>query len=68
MKQYDQLQSEIQITLEKIARANASISRHSTQNEPDELAIQQFSEFKKELTEHLLELLAEMDIRLNLAA
>ncbi|MCE7066278.1 hypothetical protein [Dyadobacter sp. CY326] len=68
MKQYDQLQSEIQITLEKIARANASISRHMAQDDPDELAISQFADFKKQLTEHLLELLAEMDIRVNLAA
>ncbi|MCF2501136.1 MULTISPECIES: hypothetical protein [Dyadobacter] len=68
MKQYDQLQSEIQITLEKIARANASIARHNAQDNPDELAVNQFSDFKRQLTEHLLELLAEMDIRVSLAA
>ena len=68
MKPYGQLQSEIQNTLEKIARANASLARHEAQDIPDKLAIEQFDEIKKELTQHLVDLLAEMDIRLRLAA
>ncbi len=68
MKPYVQLQSEIQDTLDKIARVNAAITRHQAENEPDELALTQYADFKKQLTEDLLALLAEMDIRLSLAA
>lgn len=68
MKPYVQLQIEIQDTLDKIVRVNASITRHQAENEPDELALTQYADFKKQLTEDLLALLAEMDIRLSLAA
>ena len=68
MRPFDQLQTEIRDTLEKIIRVNASIARHETQEQPDELAIAQFEEIKFEFTQHLLALLAEMDIKLNVAA
>ncbi|MEO6284395.1 MAG: hypothetical protein ABIN80_00565 [Dyadobacter sp.] len=68
MKPYDQLQSEIQNTLEKIARVNTSLARHEAQDSPDQLAIEQYNDFKNQLTQQLLALLAEMDIRLNVAA
>lgn len=68
MKPYDHLQNEIQNTLEKIARVNASIARHEAQEKPDALAIEQFTDFKSQLTEQLVSLLAEMDIRLKVAA
>ena len=68
MKPYDQVPREIQNILDKIARANVSIARHEAQDIPDKLALTQYGEMKRQLTEQLLELLAEMDIRLNLAA
>ena len=68
MRPFDQLQAEIQDTLEKIIRVNASIARHGAQEQPDELAIAQFEEIKVQFTQHLLALLAEMDIKLKVAA
>ncbi|GGM97992.1 hypothetical protein GCM10010967_34750 [Dyadobacter beijingensis] len=68
MRPFDQLQVEIQDTLERIIRVNASIARHETQVQPDLLAISQFEEIKFQFTQHLLTLLAEMDIKLKLAA
>ncbi|MET7256215.1 hypothetical protein ACWKW6_29280 [Dyadobacter jiangsuensis] len=68
MRPFDQLQAEIQDTLEKIIRVNASIARHEAQEQPDELAIAQFEEIKVQFTQHLLALLAEMDIKLKVAA
>jgi hypothetical protein len=68
MKPYDQLQSEIQATLEKIARVNGSIARHMAQDTPDALALTQFEEIKIQLTQHLLTLLAAMDIKVDMAA
>jgi hypothetical protein len=68
MRPYDHLQHEIQNTLEKIANVNASIARHEAQDNPDLLAIEQFVDFKSQLTEQLVSLLAEMDIRLKVAA
>lgn len=68
MKPFDHLQAEIQDTLEKIIRANAAIARHETQEQPDDLAIAQFEEIKFQFTQHLLKLLAEMDIKLKVAA
>ncbi|WP_353717470.1 hypothetical protein [Dyadobacter sp. 676] len=68
MRPFDQLQTEIQDTLENIIRVNASIARHETQEQPDELAIAQFEEIKLQFTEHLVKLLAQMDIILRVAA
>lgn len=68
MRPFDQLQTEIQDTLEKIVRVNASIARHEAQEEPDALAIAQFEEIKFQFTQHLLTLLEQMDIKLKLVA
>ncbi|PSL25661.1 hypothetical protein [Dyadobacter jiangsuensis] len=68
MKPFEQLQAEIQTTLEKIVRVNASIARHEAQEHPDELAVAQFEEIKLQFTQHLLQLLSEMDIKLRVAA
>lgn len=68
MRPFDQLQAEIQDTLEKIIRVNASIARHEAREQSDELAIAQFEEIKSRFTQHLLKLLAEMDIKLKVAA
>ncbi|MCE7061649.1 hypothetical protein [Dyadobacter sp. CY343] len=68
MKPFEEIQEEIQLTLEKIARTNAAIARHESQEGVDNLAIQQYRDFKKQLTEQLLELLEQMDIRFDVAA
>ncbi|WP_439559150.1 hypothetical protein [Dyadobacter sp.] len=68
MKPFEQVQVEIQTTLEKIARANNAIARHEQEENVDELAVQQFKDFKKQLTEQLLELLQQMDIKFEVAA
>jgi hypothetical protein len=68
MKAYEQLQNEVQLTLEKIAKTNGAIARHEAQEKRDNLAIQQYRDFKKQLTNHLLDLLEQMDIRFDVAA
>lgn len=68
MKPFEEVQREIVVTLEKIARANSAIARHEQEENIDALAVQQFRDFKKQLTDQLLELLEQMDIRFNVAA
>jgi len=68
MKPFEQVQGQIQITLEKIAKVNSAIARHESEENVDGLAVQQFRDFKKQLTEQLLELLEQMDIRFDVAA
>ena len=68
MKPYESLQDEIQYTLESIGRVNASLVRHEAQTIPDLLAIEQYKELKINLTKQLLELLAEMDVNVAIAA
>lgn len=48
MKQYDQVQMEIQNILDKIARANAPIARHESHDIPDKLALIQYGEMKRQ--------------------
>lgn len=60
---------EIFHTLEKIERVNQAIQFHKTMKEKaDELAIEQYSSVKSELTEQLLQLLEEMDLHLQVSA
>jgi len=68
MKPFEEVQREIVVTLEKIARANSAIARHEREENVDALAVQQFKDFKKQLTDQLLELLEQMDIRFDVAA
>ena len=68
MKPYESLQDEIQHTLEAIGRVNAALVRHEAQESPDTLAIEQYQALKTNLTQHLLALLAEMDVNVSLAA
>lgn len=59
---------EIFHTLEKIERLNKAIHFHKAMEEDvDELAIEQYSRMKAQLTEQFLQLLEEMDLRLNAA-
>ncbi len=62
------VQIEIFHTLEKIERMNKAISFHKVINPPDEFAIEQYSEMKQQLTQQLIRLLANMDLRLQMAA
>jgi hypothetical protein len=66
-----EIQSELQIeifhTLEKIERVNKAAAFHQIQADADQLAINQYLNLKKELTNQLLSLLATMDIRLMAA-
>ena len=68
MKPYESLQDEIQHTLEAIGRINAALVRHEAQEVPDMLAIEQYQAIKTNLTRQLLDLLAEMDVNVSLAA
>lgn len=68
MKPFEATQHEIQHTIEMIGRMNASIARHKAQEEPDQLAIEQYQSVKKSLVSQLLELLSEMDIHVLEAA
>lgn len=61
-------QIEIFHTLEKIERMNHAILFHKATQNPDLLAIEQYQEMKDKLVQQLLVLLAEMDLRLGLAA
>jgi hypothetical protein len=66
-----EIQSELQIeifhTLEKIERVNKAAAFHQIQPDVDQLAITQYFNLKKELTNQLLSLLATMDVRLMAA-
>ena len=64
----DSTQIEIFHTLEKIERMNKSIAFHKTMKSPDQLAIEQYVRLKAQLTQQLLQLLANMDLKLQLAA
>ena len=64
----DNRQIEIFHTLEKIERMNGAINFHKATKNPDNLAIEQYLDMKKKLTEQLLSLLEEMDLRLKVAA
>jgi hypothetical protein len=68
MKPYESLQDEIQHTLGAIGRINAALVRHKAQEAPDTLAIEQYQALKTNLTRQLLDLLAEMDVNVSLAA
>ncbi len=60
---------EIFHTLEKIEKMNKAILFHkSIEEETNELAIEQYSRVKAELTEQLLKLLNDMDLHLEVAA
>lgn len=64
MEIQNELQIEILHTLEKIERVNKAAAFHRIQPDPDLLAINQYLNLKKELTNQLLSLLATMDVRL----
>lgn len=60
---------EIFHTLEKIEKMNKAIQFHrAIEEETDELAIEQYSRVKAELTEQLLKLLNEIGLQLKVAA
>ncbi len=64
----DAHQIEIFHTLAKIERLNKAIAFHKATDNPDKLAIEQYYEVKKDLTESLLKLFEEMDLKLQMAA
>ncbi len=68
MEIHDVRQIEIFHTLEKIERMNKSIAFHRAIDNPDKLAIEQYGQVKKQLVDQLLELLAEIDLKLQVAA
>lgn len=64
----DERMIEIFHTLEKIERMNKAIHLHQEQAAPDTLAIEQYQAIKQDLTQQLLNLLAELELNLELAA
>lgn len=64
----DEKMIEIFNTLEKIERINGTIHFHQAQATPDLLAIEQYLSIKNNLTQQLLELLASIELRLEIAA
>lgn len=64
----DAVQIEIFHTLEKIERMNKAIAFHKAIEGPDKLAIEQYLQIKEQLTRQLLQLLEEMDLKLQMAA
>jgi hypothetical protein len=59
---------EIFHTLEKIERINKAILFHKAiEKEVDELAIEQYSRLKEELTEQLIQLLEEMGLHFRIS-
>ena len=60
---------EIFHTLEKIEKMNKAILFHkAVEGEKDELAVEQYTRIKSELTEQLVQLLDDMDLHLKVAA
>lgn len=64
----DERMIEIFHTLEKIERMNKAIHLHQEQAVLDALAIEQYQAIKQDLTQQLLNLLAELELNLELAA
>ena len=61
-------QIEIFHTLEKIERMNKAIAFHKAMDNSDKLALDQYLQMKKQLTKQLLAMLADLDLKLQLAA
>jgi hypothetical protein len=68
MEIHDEIQIEIFHTLEKISRMNNAIAFHATQDEPSLVSITQYQSIKSQMTNQLLELLAKIDVKLQVAA
>jgi hypothetical protein len=64
----DSIQIEIFHTLEKIERMNKAIAYHKAMNNPDLLAVEQYESLKEHLTRQLLQLLSNLDLKLQMAA
>ena len=64
----DKKMIEIFNTLEKIERINSAIHFHQEQATPDSFAIEQYLSIKNNLTRQLLELLAHIELKLEIAA
>ena len=64
----DSNQIEIFHTLEKIERMNKAIAFHKAMDNSDKLALDQYLQMKKQLTKQLLAMLADLDLKLQLAA
>jgi hypothetical protein len=64
----DSRQIEIFHTLEKIERMNKAILFHKATQNPDSLALEQYEAMKAQLTQQLLGLLEQLDLRLKQAA
>ncbi|MBK7873882.1 MAG: hypothetical protein IPJ74_26125 [Saprospiraceae bacterium] len=64
----DERMIEIFHTLEKIERINNAIHFHQEQQKPDKLAIDQYQSLKSGLTQQLVELLAKLELNLEIAA
>ncbi len=68
MELKDARQIEIFHTLEKIERMNKAIAFHKAMENTDKLALEQYVQIKEQLTQQLLDALAEMDLKLQMAA
>ena len=67
MEIHDVRQIAIIHTLEKIERMNKAIIFHKAIESPDEMAIEQYHSVKKQLIQSLLDLFAEIDLKLQMA-
>ncbi len=67
MELANELHIEIFHTLEKIERINRHIAFHKSAEQPDLFAIEQWQEIKHDLMEQLQDLLAELDVPMQLA-
>ena len=68
MEIQDKRMIEIFHTLEKIERINKAIHFHQEQAASDIIAIEQYQSIKSDLTQQLLNLSAELELNLELAA
>jgi hypothetical protein len=68
MEIHDEIQIEIFHTLEKITRMNNAIAFHTEQEAPSLMSIEQYQSLKLQMTNQLLELLAKVDVKLQVAA
>lgn len=68
MEIHDEIHIEIFHTLEKITRMNNAIAFHAEQEVPSLISIEQYQSLKSQMTNQLLELLAKVDVKLQVAA
>ncbi|MCU0326775.1 MAG: hypothetical protein MUF45_16255 [Spirosomaceae bacterium] len=64
----EDIQIQIGQTIEAIIRTNEILKNHQNRSEPDWFAVKQYQSIKDDLTRQLMDLLANLNINISVAA